>query len=132
MQHYMAQGNLTADGRAVTFQNGNKIVNGRLAINKRWTNRETGERGEKTTYVNLTVRYGLADVAERFWKKGQSVLIQGEISGASHYTTAEGEVRSSVEVDVTSFKMLTFAEDTGVGESQAQNSTVADLEDIPF
>ncbi len=89
-------GNLGRDPEVRTSQDGSKIVNLNIATSESWKDRSSGERREKTEWHRVVIfNPNLADVAERFLKKGSSVYIEGALqtrkwtdnSGAEKYTT---------------------------------------------
>ena len=89
-------GNLGRDPESKSFQNGGKVVNLRIATSESWKDRNTGERKEKTEWHSVAIfSEGLANVAERFLRKGSKVYIEGQLqtrkwqdqSGAYKYST---------------------------------------------
>lgn len=89
-------GNVCSDPVSRSFQNGGKVVNLRVATNESWKDRNTGERKEKTEYHSVAIfNEGLANVAERFLRKGSKVYLEGQLqtrkwqdqSGADRYST---------------------------------------------
>jgi single-strand DNA-binding protein len=89
-------GNLGADPETRSFQNGNKVVNLRLAVSETWTDKASGERKERTEWVSVAIfSEGLAKVAEQYLRKGSKVFISGKLqtrkwqdqSGADRYST---------------------------------------------
>lgn len=88
-------GRVGKDPDTKTFQNGGKIVNFSMATSRTWKDRQSGERKEDTTWHNISVQdTRLADVAERYVRKGAQICIEGEIrqrswekDGVKHYMT---------------------------------------------
>jgi single-strand DNA-binding protein len=89
-------GNLGRDPESRSFQNGGKVVELRIATSESWKDRATGERKEKTEWHTVKVfNEGLANVAERYLRKGSKVYIEGALttrkwqdqSGADRYST---------------------------------------------
>ena len=73
-------GNLGRDPESRTFQNGGKVVNLRIATSENWKDRNTGERREKTEWHSVAIfNEGLANVAERYLRKGSKVYIEGQL-----------------------------------------------------
>jgi|TARA_R110000744_G_scaffold95719_4_gene184865 single-strand DNA-binding protein len=91
----MLIGNLGKDPEIRTMQNGNKIANITLATSENWKDKTTGERKEKTEWHRVVIFGNLADIAERFLKKGSKVYVCGQLqtrkwqdkSGQEKYTT---------------------------------------------
>jgi single-strand DNA-binding protein len=89
-------GNLGRDPEVRNSQDGAKIVQLSLATSESWKDRGSGERKEKTEWHRVVIfNPNLADVAERYLKKGSKVYIEGQLqtrkwtdqSGAEKYTT---------------------------------------------
>jgi single-strand DNA-binding protein len=89
-------GNLGRDPESRSFQNGGKVVELRIATSESWKDRGTGERKEKTEWHTVKVfNEGLANVAEKYLRKGSKVYIEGALqtrkwqdqSGADRYST---------------------------------------------
>ena len=89
-------GNLGRDPESKSFQNGGKVVNLRIATSDTWKDKNTGERKEKTEWHSVAIfNEGLANVAERYLRKGSKVYIEGALqtrkwqdaSGADKYST---------------------------------------------
>jgi single-strand DNA-binding protein len=89
-------GNLGRDPESRSFQNGGKVVELRIATSENWKDRQTGERREKTEWHTVKIfSEGLANVAERYLRKGSKVYLEGQLqtrkwqdqSGADRYST---------------------------------------------
>src|SRR3569623_1146318 len=89
-------GNLGRDPESRSFQNGGKVVELRIATSESWKDRQTGEKKERTEWHTVKLfSEGLANVAERYLRKGSKVYIEGQLqtrkwqaqSGADRYST---------------------------------------------
>jgi single-strand DNA-binding protein len=89
-------GNLGRDPESKAFQNGGKVVNLRIATSESWKDKMSGERKEKTEWHSVAIfNEGLANVAEKYLRKGSKVYIEGALqtrkwqdqSGADKYST---------------------------------------------
>ncbi len=87
-------GRLGKDPETRTFQDGGKVVNFSLATSDTWRDAQ-GVKQEKTQWHNIAIfNDALAEVAERYLKKGALVYLEGqnetrmwERDGQKHYTT---------------------------------------------
>jgi single-strand DNA-binding protein len=87
-------GRLGKDPETRTFQDGGKVVNFSLATSDTWRDSQ-GVKQEKTQWHNVAIfNDALAEVAERYLKKGALVYLEGqnetrtwEKDGQKHYTT---------------------------------------------
>ena len=73
-------GNLGKDPEVRTTQAGSKIVSFTLATSETWNDRASGERKERTEWHRVVVFDDqIANVAERFLKKGAKVYVEGQL-----------------------------------------------------
>ncbi len=97
-------GNLGRDPEVRTSQDGSKIVNLNIATSETWKDRGTGERKEKTEWHRVVIfNPNLADVAERYLKKGSSVYIEGALQ-TRKWTDQSGQEKYSTEIVIGRFK----------------------------
>ncbi|WP_028879878.1 single-stranded DNA-binding protein [Terasakiella pusilla] len=89
-------GNLGRDPEVRFTNDGSKIVNMSIATSESWKDRQSGERRERTEWHRVVVfNERLADVAERFLRKGSTIYLEGALqtrkwtdqSGVEKYTT---------------------------------------------
>jgi single-strand DNA-binding protein len=88
-------GNLGRDPEVRSMQNGGKVANLSIATSENWKDKNTGERKEKTEWHRVVIFGSLADIAERYLKKGSKVYVCGQLqtrkwtdqSGIEKYTT---------------------------------------------
>ena len=95
----MLIGNLGADPEVRSTSNGSRVATMSLATSRQWTT-QAGEKQEKTEWHRCVVwnarGSGLADVVEKYLKKGDRVYVEGRIEyrtwqdreGQTRYTTA--------------------------------------------
>jgi single-strand DNA-binding protein len=109
-------GNLGRDPESRTFQNGGKVVNLRIATSENWKDKSTGERKEKTEWHSVAIfNEGLANVAERYLKKGSKVYIEGQLQ-TRKWQDQSGQDRYSTEVVLQGFNgNLTMLDGPGGG-----------------
>ncbi|WP_448501421.1 single-stranded DNA-binding protein [Sphingomonas sp.] len=107
-------GNLGRDPESRTFSNGGKVVNLRIATSESWKDRNSGERKEKTEWHSVAIfNEGLANVAERYLRKGSKVYIEGQLQ-TRKWQDQKGEDRYSTEVVLQGFNsVLTMLDGPG-------------------
>lgn len=111
-------GNLCADPESRSFNNGGKVVNLRVATNESWKTKD-GERKEKVEYHSVAIfSEGLANVAERYLRKGSKVYIEGQLQTRSW--DKNGEKRYSTEIVLQGFDAKLVMLD-GAGEKSARS-----------
>lgn len=97
-------GNLGKDPDVRNTQMGTKVVNLTLATSDSWNDRQTGERRENTEWHRVVIfNERLADVAEKFLRKGRKVFIEGQLK-TRKWTDQQGMERYTTEVVVDRFR----------------------------
>jgi single-strand DNA-binding protein len=91
-------GNLGKDPETRNTQAGMKIVNLRIATSESWNDKSSGERQERTEWHSVVIMNDrLADVAERFLRKGSKVYLEGKLQ-TRKWTDQSGQDRYTTEV----------------------------------
>ena len=109
-------GNLGKDPEVRTSQAGQKIVNFTLATSETWNDKATGERKEKTEWHRVVVfNERIADVAERFLRKGRKVYVEGSLQ-TRKWTDQSGQEKYTTEVVIDRFRGELTLLDSGRGE----------------
>ncbi|MGN5375368.1 single-stranded DNA-binding protein [Sphingomonas hankookensis] len=110
-------GNLGRDPESRSFQNGGKVVNLRIATSESWKDRNTGEKKEKTEWHSVAIfNEGLANVAERFLRKGSKVYIEGQLQ-TRKWQDQNGQDKYSTEIVLQGFNsVLTMLDGPGGGQ----------------
>lgn len=89
-------GNLGKDPEVRRLNSGEPVVSMRVACSETWRDKASGERKERTEWVNVVIfNENLARVAEQYLKKGSKVYLEGQLqtrkwqdqSGQDRYTT---------------------------------------------
>ena len=110
-------GNLGRDPESRSFQNGGKVVNLRIATSESWKDRNTGEKKEKTEWHSVAIfSEGLANVAERYLRKGSKVYLEGQLQ-TRKWQDQSGNDKYSTEVVLQGFDAKLVMLD-GPGERQ--------------
>jgi single-strand DNA-binding protein len=71
-------GNIGQDPECRVFESGAKNAQFSLATSKRWKDK-AGEKKTETAWHNIVLWGNLAEIAEKYLKKGQKVMIEGEL-----------------------------------------------------
>jgi len=97
-------GNLGRDPEVRTTQDGTKIVNFTMATSESWNDRASGERKERTEWHRVVIfNERLADVAERFLRKGAKVFVEGALQ-TRKWTDQSGQEKYTTEVVLQRFR----------------------------
>ena len=94
-------GNLGRDPEVRSMQSGDKVANLNIATSERWRDRD-GNNQEKTEWHRVVLFGKIADVAERFLKKGSKVLIEGKLQ-TRKWTDQSGQEKYTTEIVVSGF-----------------------------
>ncbi|MCE2964968.1 MAG: single-stranded DNA-binding protein [Alphaproteobacteria bacterium] len=97
-------GNLGRDPEVRTMNNGQKMCNLSLATSETWRDKTSGEKKEKTEWHRVVIfNEKLAEVAEKFLKKGSKVYLEGELQ-TRKWTDNAGVEKFSTEIVLQKFK----------------------------
>jgi single-strand DNA-binding protein len=97
-------GNLGKDPEVRTMPSGTKMASLSLATSESWNDKASGERKERTEWHRVSIfNERIADVAERYLKKGAKVYIEGQLE-TRKYTDQAGAERYSTEVVLRQFR----------------------------
>ncbi len=89
-------GNLGKDPEARSMNNGGEVVSFSIATSENWTDKQSGEKRDKTEWHNIVIfNENLGRIAKQYLRKGSSVYVEGQLqtrkwtdqSGADRYTT---------------------------------------------
>ena len=94
-------GNLGADPEVRSTSNGSRVATLSIATSRQWKN-QAGEKQEKTEWHRVVLWNNkfsnLADIAERYCKKGDKVYVEGSIEYRS-WQDREGQTRYTTEIN---------------------------------
>jgi single-strand DNA-binding protein len=124
-------GNLGKDPEVRHLEGGASVANFPLATTEIFKDK-AGNRQEQTEWHNIVVWRGLADVAEKFLKKGMTIYIEGKLRTRS-WDDKEGNKRYTTEVVGDTFTILSKKENSNPSSGNEGNqggSKTAD--DLPF
>lgn len=107
------------------------VTNFSVAVDRRWTD-ASGQVQEKVTWFRVVCWRKLAEVVAEYAKKGQRLLVVGEID-ASAWTDRDGSPRASLELTADRVRFLgdREASDEGKPPPDAGKEDAAG-EDLPF
>lgn len=112
-------GNLGRDPEIRTTQSGTKVANLSLATSDSWKDRNTGERKERTEWHRVVIFGNLADIAERYLRKGSKVYVSGSLQ-TRKWQDQSGQDKYTTEVVLQGFNgELTMLDSRGEGGGAA-------------
>lgn len=102
-------GRLTKDPEFRQTPSGQSVSRISIALNRQYTNKQTGEKVEDTTYVDCEAWGSTADFISRYFRKGNMILIEGRLRN-NNYTDNNGVKHYAMNVVVES---VSFCESKG-------------------
>jgi single-strand DNA-binding protein len=98
-------GNLGADPETRYTGSGTAITSLRLATSEAWTDKQSGEKQERTEWHRVKLFGKLAEIAGEYLKKGRQVYIEGSLR-TDKYTDKDGIERYSTDIIANEMQML--------------------------
>ncbi len=134
-------GNVGADPDVKYLDGGIAVANIRLATTERYKNKN-GENIDQTEWHNIVLWRGLAEVVEKYVKKGMRLYIEGRLRTRS-WDDQNGVKRYTTEIFADNMQMLSRTEDNNITTSRSTTSPSTftqspssmpadDNDDLPF
>ena len=98
-------GNLGKDPEIRRLESGIAVANFPIATSESYTDKSTGQKKEITDWHDIVLWRGLAELSEKYLKKGHKVYVEGRLKKRS-WQDKEGNTRYSVEVVADNMTML--------------------------
>lgn len=108
-------GNVGADPEVRYLEGGTAVANLRLATTERYRNKN-GENVDQTEWHNIVLWRGLAEIVEKYVRKGMRLYIEGRIRTRS-WDDQSGVKRYTTEIYADNMQMLSFKQDGDNGGS---------------
>lgn len=89
------QGRLVADPELRQTPSGVAVVSFRLAVDRDFKNKETGEK--EADFINVVAWRNTAEFVSRFFNKGRMAIVEGRLQ-IRGYTDRDGNKRTAAEV----------------------------------
>lgn len=126
-------GNLGRDPEVRSLESGTRVAKITLATTESFKNKE-GNREERTEWHNVTLWRGLAEVADKYLKKGMQVYIEGRLRTRKY--EKDGQTKYITEVEADNMTMLGGKREGSADEPIQQESNEAprapENDDLPF
>lgn len=117
-------GHLGQDPAVKEFQNGGRVCNLSIGVTEKWNAKDTGERKEKTTWVDIVINSdGLIKVANQYLRKGSKIFVQGKLN-VRKYQDQSGNDKYRTEIVVSGFGgQLVMLDSANGGQSNNNQSS---------
>lgn len=137
----MLIGRLGRDPEMKYAQSGTAICNLNLATSESWTDKNSGQKQEKTEWHRCVAFSKQAEILEKYLEKGSQVYIEGRLQTRQY--EKDGQTHYATEIVVSNFQFLGGGSQQGQQtrepqrqqpQPQNQNTPPAydDESDIPF
>lgn len=97
-------GNLGKDPEVKYFPNGDAFCNTTVATSESWTDKQSGEKKERTEWHNVVFTKKLAEIVGQYLKKGSKVYVEGSLR--TRKWEKDGVERYTTEIVVQDMQML--------------------------
>ncbi len=139
-------GNLGADPEVRHLQNGATVANFRIATSETYKDKTTGEKREQTEWHSIVAWRGLAEITEKYVRKGSKVYIEGKLR-TRKWQDKDGVERYTTEIHADEMNMLDRASGDGSGAGASRpaanvqqgapatasmGASADDVDDLPF
>ena len=114
-------GRLGKDPEVRNLDNGAVVANFSIATSESYKDRTTGEKKEVTEWHNIVLWRGLAEIAQKYLRKGYMVFIEGKLRTRSW--EKDGVTRYTTEIVGDNMTMLTPKTSGGGGMNQEYASS---------
>ena len=123
-------GNVGKDPEVRHLDSGVAVASFPLATSETYKNKD-GQKVTNTEWHNIVIWRGLAEVAEKYVKKGNPLYIEGKIRTRS-WDDKDGNKRYTTEIVADNMQMLGSKQSSEETASSApENTAAADIENIP-
>lgn len=99
-------GNLTRDPDIRHTPSKQKVARITVAIGRQWKNKLTGELESRTDFIPVVAWAFLADICDRFLRKGKPVLVEGRMQVREYEDPKTGGRRWATEVVAENLTLL--------------------------
>lgn len=133
-------GNLGKDPEVRYLEGGTAVANFSIATSESYKDKTTGEKKTVTEWHNVVLWRGLAEIAEKYLKKGNQVYIEGKLR-TRKWQDKDGNNRYTTEIVGDNMQMLGKKEDSPLTNNDAPPASSAPIvesgnnnveDDLPF
>lgn len=138
-------GNLTADPELRNTPSGQPVCNFRIATNRIWNDKQSGQQQKETEYHTIVAWGRLAEIASRYLNKGALAMIEGRLrtrswqdpSGNKKFRTEVVAERLQLGPRISREKPVTSSDSTPEEKKEEipiieEDEKEIDVKDIPL
>ena len=108
-------GNLGADPETRYMPSGKAVTNIRIATSESWTDRQSGDKQERTEWHRVVLFDKLGEISAEYLRKGSQVYIEGSLR-TRKWQDKEGKDQYTTEIVAREMQMLGGRGGAGTGE----------------
>ena len=134
-------GNLGKDPEIRYTPSGTAVANFSIATSESWTDKESGDKRERTEWHRIVAWGKLAEICGEYLHKGKQVYVEGRIQ-TRDWEDNDGVKRYTTEIIINQMLMLGTRSDDGPRQQRSQSRPPQDdyerppqgenFDDIPF
>ena len=127
-------GNVGKDPEIRYTAAGHAVANFTVATSEQWKDKHTGEKKEATEWHRCSAFGKLAEIIEKYIKKGSKVYIEGQIR-TRKWQDQSGQDRYTTEINVRDLQMLDSRPSGGQQQAPQQSPQQSQNDfdsDVPF
>ena len=124
-------GNLGKDPEVRHLESGVAVCNFSIATGETYKDKNSGEKVTHTEWHNIVLWRGLAEVAEKYLKKGAKIYIEGKLRTRS-WQDQEGNTRYTTEILGDNMTMLGKAGESNSVAPPSQPAAAPKKEEKPL
>jgi single-strand DNA-binding protein len=98
-------GNLTRDPELRYTPQGSAVAEFALALNHAYTNKQTGQKVEEVSFIDVVAWGRTAEICAEYLKKGRQVFVEGRLK-QDRWESPEGKKMSKVRVTAENIQFI--------------------------
>ena len=111
----IVMGNLTRDPEVRYIPSGSAVCDIGVAVNRTWFDKQSNQKKEEVTFVDVTLWGRTAEIAGEYLSKGRGVHIEGYLKMDEWQDKTSGQKRTKLKVVCDNMTMLPGRGDSGGG-----------------
>ena len=124
-------GNLGDNVKTHYFENGGCIARFPIATHESYTQKKTGEKVTQTQWHQIVVKNKLAEICEKYLKKGDKIYCEGKIRTSEYEVNNTSKLK--VEIHASEINFLSpKSENTPQNKTKEHFNSKGIIEDLPF
>jgi single-strand DNA-binding protein len=124
-QQVIVDGSLGKDPETRFTPSGMGCCTFSMAVSEGWTDKQTGEKKERTTWFNCEAWGKPGEIVQQWWKKGQRHTVVGQIQTEEWNDKQTGEKRRGWKLRVDSIKFGNNKREDGDDKPRQQSRPAA-------